>query len=82
MLPQPDIDRERRIGDPLPMFVDVKRAAEILQISASFLNKARLTGDGPPFAKFGFHVRYNVAALLGWAEGRTRSSTSDPGRAA
>jgi hypothetical protein len=66
----------------VPQFVDAKGAAKILNISASFLNKARMTGDGPPYVKFGFHVRYSVPAILAWAESRTRSSTSDPGEAA
>jgi hypothetical protein len=70
-------------GPPLDArFVDVKGAAEILAVSASFLNKARVTGDGPPFVKFGFHVRYSVPALLAWAESLTRRSTSDRGEAA
>jgi hypothetical protein len=66
----------------VPEFVDAKGAAKILNISASFLNKARMTGDGPPYVKFGFHVRYNVAVLLAWVASRSRSSTSDPGEAA
>jgi len=60
-----------------PRYVGVKGAAEILHVSASFLNKLRLTGNGPVFAKFGFHVRYSVPALLAWAESRSRTSTSD-----
>jgi hypothetical protein len=67
---------------PIPQFVDVKDAAKILNVSASYLNKLRMTGDGPAFAKFGFHVRYAVPAILAWAESRTRSSTSDSGEAA
>jgi Helix-turn-helix domain len=67
---------------PIPQFVDVKDAAKILNVSASYLNKLRMTGDGPPFAKFGFHVRYAVPAILAWAESRTRTSTSDSGEAA
>jgi hypothetical protein len=70
-------DLARRYGDALPKFVDTKAAAEILSVSGSFLNKARLTGDGPPYAKFGFHVRYSVPSLLAWAESRTRTSTSE-----
>jgi hypothetical protein len=65
--------------DNVPRYVDVKGAAEILHVSASFLNKLRMTGDGPPFAKFGFHVRYNVPGLLAWAASRVRTSTSDNG---
>jgi hypothetical protein len=67
---------------PIPQFVDVRDAAKILNVSASYLNKLRMTGGGPPFAKFGFHVRYAVPAILAWAESRTRTSTSDSGEAA
>ena len=68
--------------DDAPRYVNVKGAAEILHVSASFLNKLRMTGGGPHFAKFGFHVRYEIATLLAWARSRTRMSTSDPGEAA
>ena len=61
----------------LPHFIDTRGAAQFLGVSASFLNKARLSGDGPAYAKFGAHVRYNVKALLTWAELRTRTSTSE-----
>ena len=50
---------------------------KILNVSASFLNKLRLTGGGPSYAKFGFHVRYTTSALLAYAESRTRTSTAD-----
>jgi len=70
------LQTERRTGDAIPQFVDVNGAAKILNISPSFLNKLRMTGNGPAFAKFGFHVRYSVEALLQWAESRTRASTS------
>jgi hypothetical protein len=66
-----------RPGAGIPQYVDTKNAARILNVSASFLNKARLTGTGPSYAKFGFHVRYPLPALLAWAESRTRQSTSD-----
>jgi hypothetical protein len=60
-----------------PHFIDTRGAAQFLGVSASFLNKARLSGGGPAYAKFGAHVRYNVKALLAWAESRTRTSTSE-----
>ena len=69
-------------GSVAPVFVNTAVAAKLLNVSASFLNKARLSGGGPPFAKFGFHVRYNTQALMVWAAEQTRRSTSDPGQAA
>jgi hypothetical protein len=58
-------------------FVDVKGAAEILKISPSFLNKARVYGDGPPYAKIGKAVRYRVSGLFAWADAQARRSTSE-----
>jgi hypothetical protein len=63
--------------DAEPIFVDTPAAAKILNVSASFLNKLRVTGGGPQFQKFGAHVRYNVKALLAWADAQSRKSTSD-----
>ena len=75
MSPQLKVDPDRRydVGE----YVDVTNAAQILRVSASFLNKARLSGDGPAFAKFGKSVRYEVAGLRNWATAQMRRSTSD-----
>ena len=67
---------------PIPEFVDVKGAAKILKVSPSFLKKARMRGSGPPYAKFGERVRYNVSKILAYAKSRTRASTSDSGETA
>jgi hypothetical protein len=50
-------------------------------ISKSFLAKAAVYGDGPPFQSFGRRVVYAPADLRAWAERRSRrrTSTSDPG---
>ena len=61
--------------------VNVTRAAEILGVSASFLNKARVYGTGPDFIKLGASVKYSVADLQGWAAARRCRSTSDYGKA-
>ncbi len=55
----------------------VNEVAKRLCVSASFLNKARLTGGGPPYAKFSRVVRYNWPAVKEWLATRTRLSTSD-----
>jgi hypothetical protein len=62
-------------------FGDVNVAADILDLSPSYLNKLRMTGSGPPYVKFGAAVRYILPQLLPWALGRARASTSDPGQA-
>jgi excisionase family DNA binding protein len=53
-----------------------KEAAEFLRVSLSWLAKARMRGDGPPFIKVGRSVRYSEAALIHWMRGRQRLSTS------
>jgi hypothetical protein len=40
-----------------------------------------MSGDGPPYVKFGRNVRYSILEVLAWAESRVRSSTSDSGEA-
>jgi hypothetical protein len=63
-------------------FLDVAATAKRLGVSASYLNKARLSGDdGPPFAKFSTAVRYSWPMVKAWAESRMRRSTSDRGEA-
>lgn len=65
-----------------PLFLSTAAAAELLNVSASFLAKARVDGSGPPYTKIGHSVRYNVNALLDWAQTRSRTSTSGQGEAA
>jgi helix-turn-helix protein len=61
---------------------NVEIVARILGVSVSYLNKARMSGDGPPYVKFGRNVRYSIPEVLAWAEARARTSTSDSGEAA
>lgn len=60
-----------------PEFLDVDETAGRLGVSASFLNKARMTGGGPPYVKFAKTVRYHWPAVLEWADSRVRHSTSE-----
>jgi excisionase family DNA binding protein len=54
-----------------------KEAAKLLKVSLSWLAKARMRGDGPPFIKVGGAIRYSEAALLQWVKSRQRSSTAE-----
>jgi len=72
---RPDSDRASGKSE----YGDVDAAARLLNLSKSFLNKARVSGSGPPYAKFGHAVRYHLPTLAAWAEAQTRSSTSDSG---
>jgi predicted DNA-binding transcriptional regulator AlpA len=54
-----------------------KEAAGFLHLSPSWLAKARMRGDGPPYAKIGRSIRYREDALVQWLKTRTRLSTSE-----
>ena len=65
-----------KIGAAIERLLTPKEAAEFLRVSLSWLAKARMRGDGPPFVKVGRSVRYSEAALVQWMRGRQRLSTS------
>jgi predicted DNA-binding transcriptional regulator AlpA len=52
-------------------------AAKILNLSTSWLAKARMDGMGPPYTKLGRAVRYSETSLLQWLKSRQRLSTSE-----
>lgn len=51
-------------------------AAAFLGVSISWLDKARMTGRGPPYITIGSRVVYDEAALATFLERNTRTSTS------
>lgn len=65
---------QRRVRTP--------EAAIYLGLSKSTLEKLRLTGGGPRYAKLGKIVTYALDDLVAWADERTRTSTSEPARVA
>jgi predicted DNA-binding transcriptional regulator AlpA len=54
-----------------------KEAAHILKVSTSWLAKARMRGDGPPFIKVGRAIRYSETALQQWMKSHQHLSTSE-----
>jgi len=66
---------------PSPM-LSVEQAATHLSLSVSSLNKYRLTGDGPRYAKLSRRVAYRQCDLDAWLASRMRTSTSDQEAAA
>ncbi|MDO5612926.1 MAG: helix-turn-helix domain-containing protein [Paracoccus sp. (in: a-proteobacteria)] len=53
----------------------VRQAAERLKLSATTLNRWRVTGEGPAFVKLGRAVRYTSAALAAFVDGKHHTST-------
>jgi predicted DNA-binding transcriptional regulator AlpA len=54
-----------------------RQAAEYLGLSPSTMEKMRLHGNGPTYAKLGRVVIYNTNDLAVWVEARKRISTLD-----
>ena len=52
-------------------------AANLLRLSKSWLAKARMRGDGPPYVKIGRSIRYQQGALLEWTKSQLRLSTHE-----
>jgi predicted DNA-binding transcriptional regulator AlpA len=55
-----------------------KQAAQLLNLSTSWLAKQRLKGGGPPYVKLGGAIRYRLSDLQLWMKARLRLSTSGP----
>jgi hypothetical protein len=47
-------------------------AANFLKLSLSWLAKARMRGEGPPYIKFSKSIRYSEVALLEWLKSHQR----------
>ena len=61
---------------PAMVLLTPKEAAKMLKISPSWLAKARMRGDGPPYIPVGSAIRYAEAALQQWVKSQQRLSTS------
>jgi hypothetical protein len=72
LIPKPI--REPKSGERL---FTPKEAADFLRVSLSWLAKARMRGDGPPYAKLGRAIRYPETGLIGYTKSRLRLSTSE-----
>ena len=83
-MPKPDISAgsdERRLthgGDEdADDLLTVPEAAAFLRTSKSYLDKSRLTGDGPPFFRIGRKIIYSRRLLQRWLNHRQYRSTAD-----
>ena len=67
----------QKLGTSSFVLLAPKEMAGRLKVSTSWLAKARMRNDGPPFIKIGRTIRYSEAALIHWMKGRQRLSTSE-----
>lgn len=58
---------------------NTREAAEYLRLSTATLERMRVSGVGPIFAKMGWAVRYRKVDLDAWLESRLIASTSAAG---
>ena len=66
-------------GSPVQRtYFNTEQVAFRTGLSASYFEKARVRGDGPPFIKIGSRVLYSSDRVDGWLNERTARSTSDP----
>ena len=57
--------------------LDQNRVAKMLRCTTKFLEKKRVTGNGPRYAKIGSLCRYRRSDVLAWVEKQSRNSTSE-----
>jgi hypothetical protein len=67
----------QKLAAPALVLLTPKETATRLKVSLSWLAKARMRGDGPPYVKVGRSIRYSEAALIQWMKSRQRLSTSE-----
>jgi predicted DNA-binding transcriptional regulator AlpA len=67
----------QKLAAPTIILLTPKEAAKLLKVSTSWLAKARMRGDGPPYIRVGRAIRYSEVALLQWMKSRQRLSTSE-----
>jgi Helix-turn-helix domain len=60
-----------------PLVFTPEETASRLKVSLSWLAKARMRGDGPPYIRVGRSIRYSDVALLHWMKSQQRLSTSE-----
>ena len=64
----------------MPTLLNTKQAAQLIGMSASFLEKDRWAGAKIPFIKMGSRsVRYRKTDIDAYIEDQVRKSTSDKG---
>jgi hypothetical protein len=65
------------VSTHLSALLTPKEAGRLLKVSISWLAKARMRGDGPPYICIGRSVRYAETALIHWLKSQQRFSTSE-----
>ena len=85
MASKPVLEVEPKTNRPTPAnhlrdpLMTVKETAVYLRVSKSFLDKARLTGDGPAFLRIGRKILYRRSVVTpGFYGGKSPQPASTP----
>src|SRR6516162_4403159 len=65
-------------GGDVDQLLNQKQAARILDISVRSLERHRVAGTGPRYARLGRLIRYRECDLAEWVHDSLRTSTSHP----
>jgi hypothetical protein len=66
----------------MDILLDQKQAAHFLRLSVRTLERHRLAGTGPPYARLGRVIRYRQQDLADFVERNLRTSTAENSAAA
>ena len=69
--------RAAKAGTDSERLITPEEESQLLRVSLSWLAKARMRGDGPPYVMVGRSIRYTPAGNRQWIRSRQRFSTSD-----
>jgi predicted DNA-binding transcriptional regulator AlpA len=75
--PRADEGGAQGATSPAITLLTPEEAAKLLRLSLSWLAKARMRGDGPPYILIGRSIRYREDAIIQWMKGRERLSTNE-----
>ena len=75
--PKPTLEQQFELDQSRERLLTARDAADRLRLSLSWLAKARMRGDGPPFVKLGRSVRYGESALAKVDASTHTNSTSE-----
>ena len=64
-----------------PRYLRTPEAARFVGLSIRTLEKHRIYGTGPRYAKLGGRIVYSLDDLQAWVASAVKASTSDPGQA-
>jgi hypothetical protein len=73
----PSRSRAPKTDSDFEKLLTPKETAQFLRVSESWLAKARMRGDGPPYLLFGRSIRYGGGGLVRWMKSCVRQSTSE-----